>query len=252
MRLKGKAALVTGASRGIGRAIAVRYAKEGALVAVHYGRNSGAAAETVRLIAEAGGKAFAIQAELSSVAEIGRLYTNLDAELIARTGQARFEILVNNAGMQERASIEDTTESILDRHFAVNVKGPFFVTKLALPRMNDGGRIINVSSGGTRTAFPEYSAYFMSKAAINYFTLALAQQLGGRGVTVNTLAPGITETDMTTPLLSEDVRRFISGQTALRRIGTAEDLAGVAAFLASDDSRWVTAQYIEASGGFQL
>jgi 3-oxoacyl-[acyl-carrier protein] reductase len=221
-------------------------------VAVHFGRNSEAATETVKTIEQAGGNAIAVRAELNSIAEIEQLYKILDAELTKRTGEPRFDILVNNAGMAETAAIEETTESLFDRLFAVNVKGLYFVTKQALPRLKDGGRIINISSGATRGAYPEFSAYSMTKGAVNNLTLTLAQQLGKRGITVNTLAPGVTDTDMAASLLTEDNRKYISSQTALGRVGMPEDLADVAAFLASNDSRWVTAQYIEASGGLRL
>jgi NAD(P)-dependent dehydrogenase (short-subunit alcohol dehydrogenase family) len=121
-----------------------------------------------------------------------------------------------------------------------------------LSRLNDGGRIVNVSSSGTRFADPSHSAYYMTKGAINNLTLTLAQQLGKRGITVNSLAPGVTDTRINAAWLNNDARRYISGQTALGRVGMPEDIAGVAAFLASDDSRWVTGQFIEASGGLRL
>jgi 3-oxoacyl-[acyl-carrier protein] reductase len=251
-RLKNKTALVTGASRGIGRAIAIRLATEGALVAVHYGRNPGAAVETVKIIEQAGGKAFAVKADLSSFGEIKRLFSALDAELAKRTGAARFDILVNNASIAELGTIEETSEELFDRHFAINVKAAYFLTKDALSRLNDGGRIINVSSSGTRFAEPSHSAYYMTKGAVNNLTLTLAQELGKRGITVNSLAPGVTDTEINAAWLNEDAKRYLSGQTALGRVGTVEDMAGVAAFLASDDSRWVTGQCIEASGGLRI
>jgi len=249
--LKNKTALVTGASSGIGRAIAMRLACDGALVAVH-GRDMQAAAETVKAIEAAKGKAFAVKADLGSAGGIQRLFTALDAELLKRTDAARFDILVNNASIAELSSIEETSEELFDRHFAVNVKATYFLTKEALSRLNDGGRIVNVSSSGTRFADPTHSAYYMTKGAINNLTLTLAQQLGKRGITVNSLAPGVTDTRINAAWLNDDAKRYISGQTALGRVGMPEDLAGVAAFLASDDSRWVTGQFIEASGGLRL
>jgi len=251
LALKSKTALVTGASSGIGRAIATRLARDGALVAVH-GRDMQAVAETVRTIEAAEGVAFAVKADLGSIGEIQRLFTALDAELAKRTGAARFDILVNNASVAELATIEETSEELFDRHFAINVKGIYFLTKDALPRLNDGGRIVNVSSSGTRFADPSHSAYYMTKGAINNLTLTLAQQLGKRGITVNSLAPGVTDTRINAPWLNDDARRYISSQTALGRVGMPEDIARVAAFLASDDSRWVTGQFIEASGGLRL
>ena len=252
MKLQGKAALVTGASRGIGRAIAIRLAREGALVGVHYARNQEAVEETVKTIERAGGKAFALRAELSSIAGINQLLKALDTELTKHTGTARFDILVNNASIAELGAIEETSEELFDRHFAINVKAVYFLTKDALPRLNDGGRIINISSSGTRFAEPSHSAYYMTKGAVNNLTLTLAQTLGKRGITVNSLAPGVTDTEINAAWLNDDAKRYLSGQTALGRVGTTEDMAGVAAFLASEDSRWVTAQCIEASGGLRL
>ena len=249
--LKSKTAVVTGASSGIGRAIAVRLAHDGALVAVH-GRDLQAAAETVRSIESAGGRAFAVTGDFGSIADIRRLLTALDAELIARTGSAKFDILVNNASIAEVATIEETSEALFDRHFAINVKAMYFLTKDALSRLKDGGRIVNVSSSGTRFAEPSHSAYYMTKGAVNNLTLTLAQQLGKRAITVNSLAPGVTDTRINAGWLDEGAKRYISGQTALGRVGMPEDMAGVAAFLASDDSRWVTGQFIEASGGLRL
>ena len=251
-RLKGKVALVTGASRGIGRAIAIRLAKDGALVAVHYAHNAEAAAETVSVIELGRGHAFPIQADLSSMDQVGQLFQILDAELTARAGSRRFDILVNNAGISEGGTIEETTESLFDRLFATNVKGPYFLTKQALPRLNDGGRIINITTAGARVAYPESSVYFMTKGAMQSLTLTLAQHLGKRGITVNTLAPGLTDTDLLKKFMTDGLEEFFSGQTALGRLGKPEDLADAAAFLASDDSRWVTAQYLEASGGLRL
>jgi 3-oxoacyl-[acyl-carrier protein] reductase len=252
MRLQNKTALVTGASRGIGRAIAIRLAGEGALVAVHYGRDPQAAADTVSAIAQAGCEAFTVSADLSSTGNVTQLFAALDAELTRRIGSARFDILVNNASIAELGTIEEASEDQFDRHFAVNVKALYFLTKHTLSRLNDGGRIINVSSSGTRFAEPSHSVYYMTKGAVNNLTLTLAYQLGKRGITVNSLAPGVTDTQINAAWLNDDARRYLSGQTALGRVGTAEDMAGVAAFLASDDSRWVTAQCIEASGGLRL
>lgn len=246
-----KTALVTGATSGIGRAIAIRLARDGALVAVH-GRDMRTANETVKSIDAAGGRGFAVKADLGSIAEVEGLFTALDAELVARTGAAKFDVLVNNASIAEVATIEETSEELFDRHFAINVKAMYFLTKGALSRLNDGGRIVNVSSSGTRFADPSHSAYYMTKGAINNLTLTLAQQLGKRGITVNSLAPGVTDTRINTAWLNDDAKRYISGQTALGRVGVPEDLAGVAAFLSSDDSGWVTGQFIEASGGLRL
>lgn len=200
--LKGKIAVVTGASRGIGRAIALRLGRDGALVAVHYGRNKKAADGTVREIEAAGGAAFSVGVELGTVESVEELFKSLDAELTKRIGSNRFDILVNNAGVAPDSPVDTTTESVYDEVFALNVKVPFFVSQKALPRLKDGGRIINVSSAVTRIAFPEKAAYAMTKGALNILTLELAKTLGSRNITVNTLAPGFTDTDMAAPILS--------------------------------------------------
>src|SRR5438270_5023006 len=203
MRLKGKVAVVTGGSRGIGRAIARRFAQEGALVAVHYGKNAEAAAATVRDIEASGGKALAIGAELGSLANIEQFYKQLDAELKKRTGKAEFDILVNNAGVAFFRNIEQTTEKEFDELFAVNVKGAFFVTQEALPRLRDKGRIINISSGVSKRPSKDLIAYTMTKAALDAMTVALAAEVGKRGITVNTIALGYVATDINSQMLSD-------------------------------------------------
>jgi 3-oxoacyl-[acyl-carrier protein] reductase len=255
MKLKDKVAIVTGSSRGIGRGIAERLAQEGSLVVVHYGSRAKAADETVREIESKGGAAFALQADLSSVDEIQRFFQKLDAELTSRTGTNQLDILVNNAGISSPASYREMTVEQFDHLFAVNVRGPFFVTQAAIPRLRDGGKIINISSMASRHASPSpfTPPYSMTKAALDAFTLGLAQDLGQRNIIANTIAPGAVETDINAQFLRRpEIRKVIEEQTALRHIGEVTDIASVAAFLASDDNTWVTGQYIEASGGFRL
>ena len=251
--LKGKIAVVTGASRGIGRAIAVRLGRDGALVAVHYGRNQKSAEGTVREIEAARGAAFVIGVELGSVESVEQLFKALDAELTKRTGANRFDILVNNAGVAPDSAVATATEQTYDEVFALNTKVPFFVSQKALPRLRDGGRIINISSAVTRIAFPQKAAYAMTKGALNILTLELAKELGARNITVNSLAPGFTETDMSANILSDPKgRQFASSVSALGRVGQPDDIADAAAFLASHDGRWVTGQYLDATGGALL
>jgi NAD(P)-dependent dehydrogenase (short-subunit alcohol dehydrogenase family) len=243
---------VTGASRGIGRAIALRLARDRALVCVNYHSNAGAANAVVGEIEAAGGEAFALQADVGSVEQLGRFFEALDAELTSRRGDRRFDILVNNAGVALRGTTATATEADYDRVFAVNVKGPFFTTQHAIPRLRDGGRVINVSSNLSRRPMPQATAYCMTKAAIDAFTVALAAELGKRGIAVNTLAPGLTATDMNAGMREDpNVGRAFSAMTALGRLGKVEDIAA-AALLASPDSGWVTGQYVEASGGLGL
>ena len=251
--MKTKIALVTGASRGIGRAVALRLARDGAMVAVHYGSNRTGAEEVVAEIERAGGSAFALGADMARVADIEALYKALDAELVRRTGEAGFDILVNNAGIAPRGTIEGTSQQTFDLLFSVNVRGPFFMIQNALPRLRDGGRIINISSCVTRLAFPEIAAYSATKGAINTLTYLLAAQLGARGITVNAVAPGPTDTDMSAGWLgTPEGRASVVQTTALGRVGNPEDIAAAVAMLVSPDSGWVTGQCIEASGGIRL
>lgn len=251
--LQGKVALVTGASRGIGRAIAERLAADGALVAVHFGRNQGAADETVSAITAAGGKAFAVGADLSAKDGVKVLYAAFDKEIQSRTGGTRFDVLVNNAAVAPFVDFANTTEEILDEIYTVNVKSVFFATQEAVKRLRDGGRIVNISSGVVRTPVPDAAAYSLLKAPIDNLTKTLAQVLGPRSITANVVAPGVIDTDMSA-VFSRDpaASEVVKGKQALKRIGQPEDIADVVGFLASIESRWITGQVIEASGGTGL
>ena len=250
MTLSGKTALVTGGGRGIGQAISRRLAAEGAHVVVHYGANQGTAQETVTAIREAGGRADALGASLGGH-DIGQEVTALWEEFDAITD--RLDILVNNAGIADgRGTIDSVEADSLTRLFAVNTVAPFLVTKLALPRINDGGRIVNVSSHLTHgAAQPDLIGYAMTKGAIDVFTATLAKQLGGRGITVNAVAPGVVDTDMNAAWL-DHARDMVAGLSPLGRVAQPSDVGDVVAFLASDDSRWITGQHIDASGGALL
>lgn len=252
MTLAGKVALVTGASRGIGRAIAQRLARDGALVAVHYGSNASGAHDTVKMIKDAGGKAFTVQARLDqSPDEIGKMFVELDKLLVEHTGEARFDILVNNAGVDRTGTIEEMTPEVFEEVFHTNVRGPFFLTKHALTRIRDNGRIINLSSGLVRAIRPVKIVYTMTKGAIEKMTMVLAYQLGPRGITVNSVAPGAIATDMIGPMLRDNPHAAsdIAAITALGRMGETRDIADIVAWLASDDARWITGNHIDATGG---
>lgn len=252
-RLHGRIALVTGSSRGIGRQIALQLAAEGAIVAVHYGTNHQAAEDTIKTIREHGGQAFSIEANLSSVNGVMQLVESFKKELRQLTGDEQFDILVNNAGLGTSPPLEQTSEEVFDEIFAVNVKAPFFLVQQTLSMMRNEGRIINISSGVTRIAFPQIMAYNLTKGAINTFTLHLAKMLGERHITVNAVLPGIIDTDVNAAWLhTPEGRAFAIASSALGRIGLPADIAEVVAFLASDESRWITGQLIDATGGSHL
>jgi 3-oxoacyl-[acyl-carrier protein] reductase len=250
--LSGKIALVTGASRGIGQAIARRLAADGAVVAVHYHLAADAARTTVAEIAAAGGKAFALQADLSERGGAAGLAGTFIAELTQRYGRGEFDILVNNAGVGKRATIEDISEADFAQVLQTNLQSPFFLIKALLPHLRDGGRIINISSMGTRAAYPAMAAYAPAKAGLEALSRLLAVHLGGRRITVNAVMPGATATDMNAVARDPVASRPVAATIALGRVGQPVDIAGVVAFLASDDGGWVTGQTIDASGGQRL
>ena len=249
--LANKVALVTGASRGIGRAIAEKLSADGATVAVHYGRSQAAADEVVAAIKAKGGDAFAVGAELTEKGAVAKLFQGVDAELKKR-GVAKFDILINNAGIAPFVSFADTTEAQLDDIYAVNVKALFFITQAALPRLNDGGRIISTSSIVSRAPFPAVAAYSMLKAPVDNLTRSLAVELGPRAITVNAVAPGAIDTDMAEFVRTPEGAQLVLSKQALQRIGKADDVADVVAFLAGPQARWVTGETIEVGGGSVL
>ncbi|MFI1418170.1 SDR family oxidoreductase [Streptomyces sp. NPDC020731] len=251
-RHTGKTALVTGGSRGIGRAISHRLAREGALVAVHYGHDPTAAERTVKEIQADGGRAFPVHAELGVPGDADTLWSAFDDALAQQDAPADLDILVNNAGITVPRPIAQVTEADYDRVFAINAKAPFFIIQRGLDRLRDGGRIVNISSVATRVAFPAIVSYTMTKAALDYLTLSLAQELGPRGITVNAVAPGYTETEINPTLAVPEIRRRYSEASTFGRLGDPVDIADVVSFVASDDARWVTGQWIDASGGAHL
>jgi 3-oxoacyl-[acyl-carrier protein] reductase len=250
--LAGKIALVTGASRGIGRAIARRLASDGAIVAVHFNAAADGAKDTVAAITAEGGAAFALQANLGERGGAAELAEKFTAELTRRYGKAEFDILVNNAGISKRATIEDITEDDFALLLQTNLQSPFFLIKRLLPHLRDGGRIINISSMGTRSAYPTMASYAPAKAGLEALGRLLAVHLGARRITVNAVMPGATATDMNANASDPVASRAIASTVALGRVGQPADIAKVVAFLASDDGGWVTGQSIDASGGQRL
>lgn len=239
--LTGKVAIVTGASRGIGRAIAQRLATDGASVVINYAHSADQAQEVVSTIEAEGGKALAVQADMSQVADIRRLFQ----ETIDKFD--KLDILVNNAGIAMYKPLAEATEEDFDSTFALNAKGTFFALQEAARRMTDNGRIVSISTGGTAMGSPGGSFYTGSKAAVEQFSKALAKEIGDRGITVNVVSPGFTDTEM----LAENpqFKEMGAKMSPLGRLGQPEDIADVVAFVVSEQGRWITGQNIEAGGG---
>ena len=239
--LKEKVAIVTGASDGIGRAIAERLAQDGAAVVVNYGKSADKAKQVVTGIEAKVGKALAVQADMSKVGDVGRLIK----DTVKTFG--RLDILVNNAGMFMFKHLADTTEEEFDRMFALNTKGPYFALQEAAKVIKEGGRIVNISTDGTHIGFAGATAYLGSKGALEQFTKGLAHELAPKGITVNTVSPGYTITAMLPP---DPAFRQIGEQASpLKRLGTPKDIADVVAFVVSEEARWLTGQNIHAGGG---
>jgi 3-oxoacyl-[acyl-carrier protein] reductase len=239
--LTDKVAIVTGASKGIGRAIAERLARDGATVVVNYSRSAESARQVVTEIEAKGGKAVAVHADMSRIGDVRRLVN----ETVKRFG--RLDILVNNAGMAMFKTLAETTEEEFDRMFALNTKGPYFALQETAKVISEGGRIVNISTDGTHIGLAGVTAYLGSKGALEQFTKGLAHELAGKRVTVNTVSPGYTETDM---MPADPAFRQLGAQASpLKRLGTSEDIADVVAFVVSDEARWLTGQNIHAGGG---
>jgi 3-oxoacyl-[acyl-carrier protein] reductase len=245
--LSGKTALVTGASRGIGRASALALAKAGAQVLVHYGRGKAEAEAVVTEIRKIGGRAEAVRADLAA---------SDGAETLARQVRAivgnRLDILVSNAGISKAATIEETTIVDFDNQFAVNVRAPFFLVQQLLPILGAGSSVVMVSSLAAHASVGNLSAYAATKGAIDTLVKHFASALGRRGVRVNAVAPGVVETDMSNFARTDAGRDFTLGMQALQRVAQPDDIGDVVAFLASDQARWVNGDTVRVDGGSKL
>lgn len=244
MSLNGKVALVTGASRGIGRQVALQLAKAGAKVVVNYSSSRDKADEVVKTIEQFGGQAAAIRADVSKVAEVEALFS----ETLERFG--RVDILINNAGVMANVTISDVTEEIFDQHFALNVKGTYFACQQAMKHMAPGGTIINFSTSIAGAMLQTYSLYAATKGAVEQLTRQLAKEFGPRDITINCIAPGQVATELflngKSPELVESYRRM----NAFGRLGEPEDIANAVELFVSDQARWITGQTIRVNGGF--
>ena len=240
--LSGKVAIVTGASNGIGRAIAERLADNGAIVVVNYSKSAEKAQQVVAGIQGKGGKALAVQADMSQVVDARRLVVDTVKQF------NRLDILVNNAGKFMPKPLDETTEEDFNGVIALNAKGPYFAMQEAARALKDGGRIVNISTGGTHLHFPGATAYLGSKAALEQYTKGLAQELAPKGITVNTVSPGFTETGM----MTEDYRQIGIQLSPMKRLGVPKDIADVVAFIVSEEARWITGQTIQAGGGIVM
>lgn len=243
-RLAGKVALVTGSSRGIGQGIAENLALNGAKVIINYANNGEKAAQVVANIIAKGGEALAVQADISRVTEVEKLFS----QVMESYGQ--IDILVNNAGVMLTKPIMEITEEAFDKIMAINVKGTYFACQQAAKYMNHNGRIINFSTSVAGQMFPLYSVYAGTKGAVEQFTRQLAKEFGPKGITINAVAPGPVNTELFTVGKTKEQLESLSKMNAFGRLGETTDIASVVLFLASKDSQWITGQTLRVNGGF--
>lgn len=243
-QLDGKTAIVTGSSRGIGRAIAEQLADLGARVVINYASSPDKAQEVVDSIIQKGGKAIALHADLGKISDIEALFTNTLAAF------GRLDILVNNAGLMITKPLADVTEADFDKQFALNVKGTFFACQQAMKHMEDYGRIVNLSTSVIGQMFPAYSVYAGTKGAVEQFTRQLAKEFGNKQITINAVAPGPVNTELFQAGKTEQQIEGMKKMNAFGRLGEPGDIANVIEFLVSAKSQWVTGQTIRVNGGF--
>lgn len=249
-----KIALVTGGSRGLGKDMALSLAKKGINVILTYNSKKEEALAVVNEIEQTGQKAAALQLDVANVKTFDAFFTQVKTVLQDTFETDHFDFLINNAGIGIHAPFAETTEEQFDLLLNIQFKGVFFLTQKALPLLNDGGRIINLSTGLARFCNPGYSAYAAMKGAIETLTKYQAKELGSRGIAVNVVAPGAIETDFGGGVVRDnpDVNKYIAGTTALGRVGHPDDIGSVVAFLCTEEDKWINAQRIEVSGGMNL
>lgn len=249
-----KIALITGGSRGLGKDMALAVAGKGLDVIITYHSKEAEAAEVVREIEATGRKAAALQLGLNQVHAIDPFLENLQATLKSKFDNRKIDFLVNNAGMGATIPMTQATEEQFDEFMNVHFKGVYFLTQKVLAIMNDGGGIVNITSGTTRFCNPGYSLYASMKGGIEVLTRYIAKEYGSRGIRANVVAPGPVETDFNNAFIrsNPEVKARLSGVTALGRVGRPDDIGSVVAFLCTDDSKWVNGQRIEASGGINM
>lgn len=249
-----KIALVTGGSRGLGKDMAIRIAEKGIDVLLTYRTNEEEAKDTVAEIEKLGQKAVALPLDLKELSTLGDFIKRVTTALQTTWNTTSFDFLVNNAGMGATIPFEEVTEAVFDEFLNVHFKGVYFLTQKCVPLLNQGGRIINISTGTTRFTNPGYSVYASMKGAIEVFTKYLAKELGPKGIGANVVAPGPIETDFNKAAIRNNpqMKERLSSLTPLGRVGTAEDVGGVVAFLCTDEARWINGQRVEVSGGINI
>jgi NAD(P)-dependent dehydrogenase (short-subunit alcohol dehydrogenase family) len=252
--MKTKIALVTGGSRGLGKDMALALAKKGIDVILTYHNSKSEGEKVAAEIEKMGRKAAALSFDVSDLTAFNRFIENVSSILKSRWNTDKFDFLINNAGVGATIPFLEVTEEKFDYLLNIHFKGVYFLTQKFVPYLNDHGSIVNISSGTTRFCVPGYSVYSSMKGAVEIFTKYLAKELGGKGIRANIVAPGPIETDFNNAAIRNNpqMKGFLASQSPLGRVGQADDIGGVVAFLCSEDAKWINGQKIEVTGGINL